>query len=249
MDPTIQIDLSSIAGIVALTMTIVHFLKPRLGRVQFLQEFPVWLYVVVVSGLLTWFAHDILHKIDGELPALALQAVMSALTASGVIEFWRTKDKPMAETTAAVRARDTSSGGGITAALIPLLLVMGLSSTACASMGPRVGHSLTVADDAIHDALAMVREAGQRACASHLMAPPQCAAFGERFKAVVRDADDFNRAVVSNTSASIPTMIQAMDRLATDVVALLPPADARVAVVQKVNEARAILRSILRGGR
>jgi hypothetical protein len=141
MDP-ITIDLSSVAGIVAFTMTIVHFLKPRLGTVTYLQELPVWLYVIVVSGGLTWFAHDVLHKIEGDLPALALQSVMSALTASGFIEFWRTKGKAMADTKAAQEARDKKlrqAIGSLRSWLLPCVLALGLSSSACAvtaGLGP-----------------------------------------------------------------------------------------------------------------
>lgn len=95
MEPA-SIDLSSVAGIVALTLTIVHYLKAPIGRVPFLQDLPVAVYVVLVSGGLTWLAHDVLHELEGNRTSLITQAIVSAMAASGAVEWWRAGVKPVA---------------------------------------------------------------------------------------------------------------------------------------------------------
>lgn len=111
MDPVLSIDLSSVAGVVALTLAIIHYLKAPIGRVYFLQELPLALYVVVVSGGLTYLAHDVLHKLDGDLTSLIVQAVFAALSASGVVEWWRAGVKPVADTRTAIDSRTSRDGG------------------------------------------------------------------------------------------------------------------------------------------
>lgn len=110
MDP-ISIDLSSVAGIVALTLAIVHYLKGPLGRMYFLQELPVVVYVVAVAGSLTYLAHDVLHKLEGDLVSLCLQAILSALVSSGALEWIRAGGKPVSDTKRAIRARAKRNGG------------------------------------------------------------------------------------------------------------------------------------------
>lgn len=110
MDP-IVIDpstaLGSIAGIVTLTIAIVHLIKRQAGDTPFLRGIPAWLYAVAVSALLTVIAHAVLHSIEGELPVLLVQGVLSAVLASGTIEIVRNWNKPIAETSVAIRARET----------------------------------------------------------------------------------------------------------------------------------------------
>jgi len=109
MDPTtFYIDLKSIAGIVALTIVIVQGLKTWFSSVPFLQRAPVALYVVLVSMGLTLFSHDILHWIAGDRWELALQAVVQALVASGVVEWWRAGAKPLEDSNKAREAQDAA---------------------------------------------------------------------------------------------------------------------------------------------
>lgn len=239
MDPSISIDLSSVAGIVALTLMLVHYLKPQLGRITFLQELPIAVFVVLISSGLTWLAHDVLHKLEGDLTSLITQAILSALAASGAVEWWRAGTKPVADSRSAVDARNT-------VVLIPLLLVLGLSSSACASLG--VGHSLVRAETVIHDAIGITVSTGNRLCDSRILDAPRCVQFNERLIPIIQEAKAFNNAIASNSSASIPSMVLAIEHLARDVAGLMPEGADRAAVMAKVNEARAILRSI-RGGR
>ena len=85
MDPNFSIDLKTIAGIVALTIAIVHGLKGSLASVPFFEKVPVAAYVVIVSVALTWLSHDVLHWIGGDLPELLLQAVVLVVVILAVV--------------------------------------------------------------------------------------------------------------------------------------------------------------------
>src|SRR5688572_26363209 len=101
MDP-ITIDpikaLASITGIVALTIALVHVIKRDLGDKPYFRHVPAWIYAAIVSIALTYLSHSILHTIEGELPALLTQAVLQVIVASGVIDWWKNKSKPIEET-------------------------------------------------------------------------------------------------------------------------------------------------------
>lgn len=139
----------------------------------------------------------------------------------------------------------TARRGGLF--LIPLLITAGLAS-GCASLGYRTGHTLVQAETAIHAAIGITVETGNRLCASKILDAPRCVRFNEKLLPVLKDAKAFNNAIQTNSSASIPAMVLALDRLADDVVALMPTAADRAAVIAKINDARALLRSF-RGGK
>lgn len=117
MDPVL-IDpltaLASVSGIVTLTIALVHLLKRTLGDTPYLSAAPVWLYAVLVAGALTYLSNVVLKLLPGELPLLLTQAVLSALLASGALEFARAWNKPLSETQVAQAAREsrTNPGGG-----------------------------------------------------------------------------------------------------------------------------------------
>lgn len=220
MDPSISIDLSSVAGIVTLTLALVHYLKPRLGRITFLQEFPLAVYVVAVSGGLTWLAHDVLHKLDGDLVSLIIQAVVSAMAASGLVEWWRAGSDPVAETTSATAARRaaTARKGGFY--IIPILLAVGLSSSACAS----AGRVLVEADRGIHATLSTADDVVNRACDAHLRSPADCQALNASLADSYAAYQRFNAAAQEGSIAGVPAMVTALADIRGQVLKLEPQA-------------------------
>ncbi len=240
MDPTIQIDLSSVAGIVALTMTLVHLLKPRLGRITFLQELPVWVYVVGVSGGLTWLSHDVLHKLDGDLISLMVQAVFSAMAASGLVEWWRAGSDPVAESSSAVRAEEKAIArrGGMY--LIPILLAVGLAASGCAGKTKAIA---VQADSAIYTLLSTV-QAGADAITKADCQPGQpCLTTAARRELspsllkALRLGKAFNGAVsASNPMQAIGPLLDALREL-RGVLERLVPAAARASLLQNLDKA------------
>lgn len=97
--------LSSVVGIVALTIAIVHIIKRDLGDTPYVCRVPAWAYAMAVSATLTWLSHAILHTIEGELPVLLTQSVLQALLAAGAIDTWKNRRKPIAETSVAEKGR------------------------------------------------------------------------------------------------------------------------------------------------
>lgn len=235
MDP-ISIDLKSVAGIVVATIALVNRLKPWLGQIPRLQRVPVSAYVVVVSAMLTLAVHELTPWLPGDRSDLVLQALGQALAATGLLEWWRSGAKPIAQTHAARMAR-----------IAPVVLLLLLS--ACASLPRSVGVTLVQAEDAIHDAIGITIETANRLCDQHVLDAPTCIRFNEKIIPVIKDADAFNRAVASNSSAQVPAMVLALDHLARDLEQLLPSPEQRAAVIAKVNNARALLRAFMAGGR
>lgn len=239
MDP-ISIDLKSVAGIVAATILLVNRLKPWLGQIPRLQRVPVSVYVVIVSVLLTLGIHELTPWLPGDRLNLVLQSLGQALAATGVLEWWRGGMKPIGQTHAARMSRIAP----------PVLIIAAvLSLSACASLPRSVGVTLVQAEDAIHDAIGITIETANSLCDQHVLDAPRCIQFNEKIIPVIRDADAFNRAVASNSSAQAPAMVLALDHLARDLEQLLPAPEQRAAVIAKVNNARALLRAFMSGGR
>ena len=71
--------LGSVMGIVALTILIVNGLKRSIGNTRRLCMVPTWAYAMLVSGALTWLAHDVLGTLEGELSMLLVSAIGSAV--------------------------------------------------------------------------------------------------------------------------------------------------------------------------
>lgn len=107
LDPTQA--LTSVVGIVALTIAIVHIIKRDLGDTPYLARVPSWIYAMAVSAGLTWLSHAVFHKIEGELAPLLGQTVIQALLAAGAIDTWKNRAKPIAETSVAQWAREQRS--------------------------------------------------------------------------------------------------------------------------------------------
>lgn len=79
---------ASVPGIIGATIFIVSMLKRGLGGVSGLNQVPTWIYAVLVSGLLTTLAHQVLHTLPGDnLFALINEVVIKAAAASGIYEW------------------------------------------------------------------------------------------------------------------------------------------------------------------
>jgi hypothetical protein len=107
-------DLTSIAGIVAITIVLVEILKRFFGWVQrrsgspvwpILGAAPTWVWAVGVSVLLTVLANRILHVLPGGFWALLVQAIGAAATAGGFVEWRRTGMTSIDESKTAVQTR------------------------------------------------------------------------------------------------------------------------------------------------
>lgn len=86
--PTMSVpELSTMTGIVALTVPICWFLKARLAETPYFSEVPVWIYAASTSLILTFLANRVLHTLEGDFWLLAWQGMMSAGSASGFREW------------------------------------------------------------------------------------------------------------------------------------------------------------------
>lgn len=230
MDPT-QIDLTSVAGISAATWIVVQALKAALANAHGFSNVPLPVYAAVVSALLTWLSHDVLHLLPGaSLTELVVQAVVASLTASGAWEQARSLTKPLSASTLARKSRG----------LIVVLLVAGMAG-ACAS----AGGALVVADDAIHDAIGIVRQAGKVVCDPQ-PASAQCKAFNAGLADAIRDARRFNEAVATDSVASVPAMVTSLESLARTLEGIMPDAQQRQDLRARIEFALSKLRALRR---
>lgn len=175
MDPVV-IDplkaLASVAGIVALTIAIVQRVKMSFGDTPYMKEVPAWAYTVVVSGVLTYLSHSVLHAIEGDVKALLVQAILQALLASGAYEMLRAGNKPISQSTAAFDARfakDRSKFGGDKLPVIILCALLLGASVACASRTTLIKVDAAVAVSLVGlqseiDVLALPGSCGDRPC-------------------------------------------------------------------------------------
>lgn len=123
-----QIDLTTIGGIAAVTMAVVSALKRGLARAKFFSDIPIWVYALLTSSALTYLAHDVFATLPGDdLKSLIGQAVMASLIASGAFEQGRAAVKPLADSTTAKRARGWFP--------VILLTAVMASTSACATIG------------------------------------------------------------------------------------------------------------------
>ncbi|MEN6605900.1 MAG: hypothetical protein ABFD60_01555 [Bryobacteraceae bacterium] len=97
---------TNVVGIVAVTIFVIEVMKRLLGDVAFVKRFPTWLYAVLVAGILTEFAHAVLHTLQGDNMQLLTQSVMLAAGASGFKEWFSNANKPLSASSAAIAARE-----------------------------------------------------------------------------------------------------------------------------------------------
>lgn len=221
MDP-ITIDLTSVSGIVLATVTIIHVFKARIGQLPYLRDVPLFVYVVAVSSGLTWLAYDVLHAIDGDRTSLMVQAVLQALAASGAVEWYRAGGKATSDTSKARMAR-----------LGAVLLAVGLTLSACAS----VGTTLAESDRGIHATLSAVDDFINRACDAKLRNDADCKAFN----ALIADGwgayRRFNAAAQEGSIAGVPSMVNAISDIRAAALKLEPQGHALLDDLRKWADA------------
>jgi len=93
MNGTPYIELSSVGGIVIATGLGVQILKRWLRDAPWFGRIPFWALAVLIASGLTWFAHDVLHSLEGELVELMYQAALAAAGASGFYTWIRAPGK------------------------------------------------------------------------------------------------------------------------------------------------------------
>ncbi len=234
MDPSFSLDLTTVTGIVALTIAIVHYLKGWLASVPVLEKVPVAAYVVFVSMILTLVSHDVLHLIAGDRGELLLQAVVQAMVASGAVEWWRAGAKPLEQSQRAQDVIDKKKWGS-SAYLIPLLLAVGLSA-GCA------GRILVETERAMHATIAGADDAINAACDAKLRSEADCKAFNGSIAAAWSAYETYNRAAQEGSVAGVPAMLDALGQLRAAVQSAKPQATAVIADLQRLyNTIKALL--------
>lgn len=227
MDPSFSIDLTTVTGIVALTIAIVHYLKGWLASVPLLEKLPVAAYVVLVSMLLTLLSHDVLHWITGDRGELLTQAIVQALVASGAVEWFRAGAKPLARSTKATDTRLRREGWVI-------LLALGLaSSAACAS----TGRVLVETERAMHATIAGADDAINAACDAKLRSAEDCKTFNGSIAAAWSAYETYNRAAQEGSVAGVPAMLDALSQLRAAVASASPQATAVAADLARLFDA------------
>lgn len=230
MDP-ISIDLTSVAGIVALTIGIMQYIKGWLGQQPVLKSIPLPAYVVFVSAVLTFAVHEYTTWLPGDTKELLQQAVLQALVASGAFEWFRSGTKPASASTAARSLR-----------LIPIVIAVGLSAAACAS----TGRILVESDRGIHATLATADDVVNRWCDNVLrpgspagtavIPPPRAVADCRAFNASLADAyaayQRYNAGIQANSLAAAPAMVTALSDIHAAIIRLKPEATMLIADVE-----------------
>lgn len=233
MDPSFSIDLTTVTGIVALTIAIVHYLKGWLASVPVLEKVPVAAYVAFVSMLLTLFSRDVLHLIAGDRGELLMQALVQALAASGAVEWWRAGAKPLDESKRAQQTLLKRDGFYI----LPILLAIGLGA-GCAS----TGRVLVETERAMHATIAGADDAINAACDAKLRPEAECKAFNGAIAAAWSAYEVYNRAAQEGSVAGVPAMLDALEQLREAVQSARPQAAAVLADITRLYDAiRALL--------
>jgi hypothetical protein len=86
---------TSISGIGAATIFGVSMAKRALGRIEWFNRVPTWIYAVVIAFILTVLAVVVLGTLPGNVWQLAWQTVFNAAIASGVYEWMQNPVKPL----------------------------------------------------------------------------------------------------------------------------------------------------------
>jgi hypothetical protein len=232
MDPTVSIDLKSVAGIVAFTILIVNYAKGWLGQQPILKGIPVSAYVVFVSLGLTFGVHEFRPAwLPGDLGDLLSQALMQALVASGAVEWFRHGRKPAAASSAA-RAR---RNGGIY--LVPILLAVGLAA-GCAGKSKAIA---VQADATIYTILSSVQTGADQLQAGGVITADERRALSPALLKALKLGRSFNEAVSASTPLeAIAPLLDAIREL-QEVIRKIVPASAQGALLSKLDRAAGLL--------
>lgn len=132
----VTVDLTSLGAVVALAIAFTHAVKRGLATVPVLSRVPVWVYLVLITGGLTFVANQITQTLVGDFRVLVIDAVLKALMAAGLLEVVRTAGKPLAESTVAKVAAESTDQVRPRMWLLPLLLAGGLTAASCQGLMP-----------------------------------------------------------------------------------------------------------------
>jgi hypothetical protein len=123
-----HLDLSSITGIVIITLFIVELLKRLLRNVVFFSKIPVWTYAIAIACVQVFIANRLLQTEDGvpllpgNLTKLLWATVVAAASASGFYSWLRAGQTNLKES-AMLMTRKTA------VILLPFLLMVGCSTS------------------------------------------------------------------------------------------------------------------------
>jgi len=231
MEPSFSIDLTTVTGIVALTIAIVHYLKAWLVSVPLLEKVPVAAYVVLVSMVLTLLSRDVFHLIAGDRGELLMQALVQALAASGAVEWWRAGSKPLEQST---RAQSKNSGGFY---VLPILLAVGLSA-GCAKMAPIA----MAGEQSLRSTIVMVsQQVEPLVCnpeARAVLTSKPCLQLLDALDPATELAVAYNRALAANQVPDLAATIKAVDNLIAAIRDVVPDNETRAAALQHLALAR-----------
>ncbi|MDB5295601.1 MAG: hypothetical protein JWO31_1584 [Phycisphaerales bacterium] len=114
--------LTSTAGIVALVVTVMAGLKPKLAAVRYLSAVPGWVYTVLVAAGVTYLANRVFGTLPGDLATLTYQVAVNALLSIGTYHVGGVVAKPIAASV----ADDAAPGAGTAPKLMLLALALSL---------------------------------------------------------------------------------------------------------------------------
>ena len=154
------------------------------------------------------------------------------------LKFLTALESPPGTTEAHVEAKVSTGTGATLGVLLALGLSIGVAS--CAS----AGGPLVAADRAVHAAVSQVQDRGDYLCDKKILSEPACKKFNVALVPIIVDADAFNRAVRSNSTAEVPTMALSLNRLVLAISDLLPDDAQRAELKAQLDQALALLRSI-----
>jgi uncharacterized membrane protein YfcA len=91
---------ASVTGIIAFTIAITSGIKRVLANVKALNAVPTWVYVIVISEVLTFTCVQFFHTMPGPVVQALYQALILAASASGAYEWFFNGNvtKPLAAT-------------------------------------------------------------------------------------------------------------------------------------------------------
>lgn len=103
--------LTSVPGIVALSMALMVPVKKHLGTVRVFQDLPAWAYVLATSLVLTVFANRWLGTLSGDIWPLLVDAFWMATSASGLREWIEKLTVPLGDTAVARKSMERKARG------------------------------------------------------------------------------------------------------------------------------------------
>lgn len=121
----------SVAGVAAVSVLAAQFVKKQFVEVEYLNRFPLVVYVLVFAALGTWFSNGVLGTLAGDSFAqVATDVVTSALLAIGGFEAVTNLAKPLADTGMPKMPR---SAFGAPKKFMAAFLAVSMLTSACAT--------------------------------------------------------------------------------------------------------------------